>query len=231
MRGVLFVVLLTFYAVDSYAEILPNLTWGRSVVKVMADSRTGRVSMGSGVVVAPNRIATNCHVTRSAQSITVIKGINRYKVSAQSVEMTKDVCVLHTQNLRLPSAKLGNVEDAEIGQQVFVFGFPGAVGLSMVRGVVSARYPYLSSWIVETDAGFMRGTSGGALFDVDGHLLGLPTFMMKDASGGHFYAVPTAWISQISKQQALPVAPLSGTTFWENQKLFLQRGDSVHNEN
>ena len=231
MRDVLLVILLAYYAVDSHAEKLPNLTWGRSVVKVMADPRTGRVSMGSGVVVAPNRVATNCHVTRMAQSITIIKGISRYKVSAQSAEMTKDVCVLHTQNLRLPSAKLGNVEDAQIGQQVFVFGFPGAVGLSMVRGVVRARYAYLSSWIVETDAGFMRGSSGGALFDADGQLLGLPTFMMKNTSGGHFYAVPTAWVSQISKLQAQPVAPLSGSAFWETEKLFLQRGDSVQNEN
>lgn len=205
-----------------FAEDLPKLTWGRSVVKVMADSKSGRVSMGSGVVIAANRVATNCHVTRAAQSITVIKGISRYKVSAQSADMQADVCVLYTQNLRLPSAKLGDVIDTEIGQRVFVFGFPGAVGLSMVRGEISARYPYQSSWIVETNAGFMRGTSGGALFDIDGRLIGLPTFMANNESGGHFYAVPTAWILHAAEKEAQPIAPLTGSTFWETEDLFLQ---------
>ncbi len=205
-----------------YAENLPNLTWGRSVVKVMADSKSGRVSMGSGVVIANNRVATNCHVTRSARSITVIKGISRYKVSAQSADMPADVCVLHTQNLSLPSAKLGDVVDTEIGQRVFVFGFPGAVGLGMVRGEISARYPYRSSWIVETNAGFMRGTSGGALFDIDGRLIGLPTFMANNESGGHFYAVPTAWILRVAEKEAQPIAPLTGSTFWETEELFDQ---------
>ena len=204
----------------SHAEVLPNLMWGRSVVKVMADSRDGRVSMGSGVVVAANRVATNCHVTRMAHSITVIKGISRYKVTAQAAELVKDVCILHTRNLRLPSARLGDMGGAEIGEEVFVFGFPGAVGLGMVRGVVSGLHAYGSSQIVETDAGFMRGTSGGALFDSQGFLIGLPTFMTNNEIGGHFYAVPIDWIMQIIDRKAEPIAPLQGRAFWETNTLF-----------
>ena len=212
--------LLVLCSALSYAETVPNLMWGRSVVKVMADSREGRVSMGSGVVVATNRVATNCHVTRSARSITIIKGVSRYKVTAQAAELAKDVCILHTQNLKLPTAELGNVADAEIGQEVFVFGFPGAVGLGMVRGVVSGLHAYGSSQIVETDAGFMRGTSGGGLFDSRGFLIGLPTFMANNETGGHFYAVPIDWIMQVVNRKAEPIAPLQGRAFWETESLF-----------
>lgn len=212
--------LLLLYSGLGHAETLPSLMWGRSVVKVMPDSREGRVSMGCGVVVAANRVATNCHVTRLARSITVIKGINRYKVTAQAAELAKDVCILHTQNLKLPAAQLGHVEEAEIGQDVFVFGFPGAVGLGMVRGVVSGLHAYGSSRIIETDAGFMRGTSGGGLFDSRGFLIGLPTFMTNNAAGGHFYAVPTDWIMQVVDRDAKSIAPLQGSTFWETEALF-----------
>ncbi|MGH8547900.1 MAG: S1 family peptidase [Methylococcales bacterium] len=198
------------------ADTLPNLMWGRSVVKVMADSNTGRVSMGSGVVVAPDRVATNCHVIRSAISIIVSKGISGYPVIAQSALPEQDVCILHTLNLKLPAARLGKVSQVSPGDEIFVFGFPSAVGLGMVRGFVRELHRLGDDYILETDAGFMRGTSGGALFSAQGDLIALPTFMLNDKSGGHFYAVPVEWVRKALRQKSTPVSVLDGLTLWEN---------------
>ncbi|MCI0653050.1 MAG: serine protease [Methylococcaceae bacterium] len=198
------------------AESVPNLMLGRSVVKVMADSSTGRVSMGSGVVVAQDRVATNCHVTRSANSIVVSKGISGYPVVAQSALPEQDVCILHTLNLKLPAARLGKISQVSPGDEIFVFGFPSAVGLGMVRGVVRELHALGDDFILETDAGFMRGTSGGALFTAQGDLIALPTFMLKDESGGHFYAVPVEWVRKALAQHSSPVSELDGLTFWES---------------
>lgn len=197
------------------AETLPNLMWGRSVVKVMADSKQGRVSMGSGVVVSPNRVATNCHVTRAASSVIVSKGISRYRVIAQSAMPERDICILHTAGLKLPTARLGSVSKADIGKPVFIFGFPAAVGLGVVRGIVRELHPIGDDYILETDAGFMHGTSGGALFTAQGELIALPTFMVNDEDGGQFYAVPVEWINEALQQPSAPVAKLNGQAFWE----------------
>ncbi|MGH8558467.1 MAG: S1 family peptidase [Methylococcales bacterium] len=198
------------------AETLPDLMWGRSVVKVRAESSRGRASMGSGVVVAQNRVATNCHVTRSASSIVVFKGISGYPVFAQSALLEQDVCILHTMNLNVPPARLGNINQVSPGDEIFVFGFPMAVGLGMVRGLIREMHALDDDYILETDAGFMRGTSGGALFSARGDLIALPTFMLKDESGGHFYAVPVEWVRKALSRNAAPISELDGLTFWEN---------------
>ncbi len=216
ISGSLFLIVLLLTA-NAEAQQRPDLTWGRSVVKVMADTKSGRVSMGSGVVVAPDRVATNCHVTRNAQSIMVIKGISRYKVVLQAPNIRLDVCILYTDNLKLPIAEMGQVTDATIGNKVFVFGFPAAVGLGMVRGKITGLYNFNTGIIIQTDAGFMRGTSGGAVFSSAGKLLGLPTFMETVRSGGNYYAVPVEWVLQGLKAQAQPVGVIKGSAFWENE--------------
>ena len=199
-----------------YADSQPNLMWGQSVVKVMADSADGRVSMGSGVVVSPNRVATNCHVTRSAKSILVSKGISGYQVIEQAALPEQDVCILVTENMKLPAAKLGKTSQVTPGDEIFVFGFPAAVGLGLVRGTVRELHAHGGDFILETDAGFMRGTSGGALFTTQGELIALPTFMLNDRDGGHFYAVPVEWVKQALGLESKPVARFKGLTFWES---------------
>lgn len=213
--GLRWVLLLAAFAANADAP-RPDLTWGRSVVKVMADTRTGRVSMGSGVVVARDRVATNCHVTRGAATIVVFKGIARYRVHAQSVNPHRDVCILHTLDLKLPPARSGRVGQSRVGDRVFVFGFPAAVGISMVRGEITGLHRYRDTKIIETDAGFMRGTSGGAIFSTSGELIGLPTFMKTSARGGQFYAVPVDWVMEAIETEAGPIGRFSESAFWED---------------
>lgn len=204
------------------AETLPNLLWGQSVVKVAADSKNGRISMGSGVVVAEDRVATNCHVTRSASSIVVSKGSLGYPVIAQSALTEQDVCILHTRNMKLPAARLGTIRQVSPGDEIFVFGFPSAVGLGMVRGVVRELHDWDEGYILETDAGFMHGTSGGALFTAQGDLVALPTFMRADKRGGHFYAVPVEWVRKALLQNSAPVSELPGLSFWEHGRFVMR---------
>ncbi|HMV52751.1 MAG TPA: hypothetical protein PKC15_03395 [Rhodocyclaceae bacterium] len=51
-----------------------------SVAKVRAHTAQGKTFLGSGVVVATDEVLTNCHVTRDASSIAVVKGALAYNV-------------------------------------------------------------------------------------------------------------------------------------------------------
>ena len=42
-----------------------------SLVKIEALGADGTLSLGTGVAIAPGRVATNCHVTRNAVTITM----------------------------------------------------------------------------------------------------------------------------------------------------------------
>ena len=50
---------------------------GRSVLKIEAVNGSGRVQIGSGVIVAGDTVVTNCHVTREATSVSVVQAGTR----------------------------------------------------------------------------------------------------------------------------------------------------------
>lgn len=55
-----------------------------SVVKVIARDAAGKTYMGSGVIIAPGKVATNCHVTRNAEQIVLFKSGHAYPVLKQA---------------------------------------------------------------------------------------------------------------------------------------------------
>ena len=196
---------------------LPQL--GRSVVKVIAGNDNSRMSLGSGVVIAPNQVATNCHVTRAAQVIMVVKNLVRYPVKTQTINAELDLCLLHLAHLKLPAVPRGDVKEIAAGDIVLAYGYPNAIGISLRRGTIKKLHPFRGSFIIETDIGIKDGASGGGLFNTDGELIGLTTFYRKDL-GGRYYVIPAVWLEKVSHLEAKPVAPFSGKPFWQKPQLF-----------
>lgn len=92
-------------------KVEPNfIEISRSIVKIQALSASGKQSMGSGVVIAPNLIATNCHVTRTANRVHLIEEDRLYPVLAQAAIPGFDVCILKTAPLPLPVADMAESE-------------------------------------------------------------------------------------------------------------------------
>ena len=59
-----------------------------SVLRVEAPTVDGPLAVGSAVTVAPERVVTNCHVTRQARTVYVIRGGVRWQAELQII-----VCV------------------------------------------------------------------------------------------------------------------------------------------
>jgi S1-C subfamily serine protease len=78
------------------------------------------------------------------------------------------------------SVPVGDSDAVEIGDQLRILGYPGIGGdtVTFTRGVVSGFASQNGigerSWI-KTDATIAGGNSGGAAFDIDGNLIGVPT--------------------------------------------------------
>lgn len=150
-----------------------------SVVKVeTSSSRCAETSMGSGVVVGPERVVTNAHVVTGAGRITVRPHGSRSR-GAQLVYMdpATDLAILDVPGLDAPAPEW--VRTADRGVEAAVAGYPGG-GRLTIRG---ARVRGEAT-IAEEGSGGMRevvvfaglvqpGNSGGALLDLDGRVLGL----------------------------------------------------------
>jgi hypothetical protein len=103
----------------------------------------------------------------------------------------------------------------KIGDAVNAIGFSGGQVLSMSEGMVTALREVEGGWVIQTDAAFAMGASGGGLFDAQGRLLGLLTFYSPGGEGQYF-VVPAQWIAEAIAAAGMPDATQSAAhvPFW-----------------
>jgi len=202
-----------FYAAAAWADI--DHTLSLSVVQIQGYPGTGRVALGSGVVVAPGRVATNCHVTQKSKVVVINKGAQQVKASAQRADVEKDLCLLDAPELQLPVARLGRSSSLKVGETLYLYGYPRATGMAFSQGRVQALHAFKNSLVIETSADLTEGASGGGIFDDAGKLMGLATFFSAGHSGRN-YAIPADWISGLSRKPRREIAPMNGLPFWQD---------------
>jgi S1-C subfamily serine protease len=190
-----------------------------SVVRVEAEPVQGRVSMGSGVTVAPGVIATNCHVVHNAVGIRIAgAGVTRF-ADAESADAHHDVCFLRVPGWHGKPVAMAAASEPAIGSTVVALGFTGGAAIMPRVGNVRALHEYEGGRVIESDAAFNSGSSGGGLFDDEGALVGLLTFRMRNSEVS-YYAVPVEWIRDgiPREEQWTDIAPLADARpFWQGE--------------
>jgi serine protease Do len=189
-------------------------------VQVRAVSSDGAVKLGSGVVAASGQVATACHVTRGASRIEIVRGNERWVADTQIGSQHHDLCVLTAPGIDLSVARMRRSEDLRPGEIVIAVGFQGGEDLVIRRGRVAALYPYDGGNVIRTTALFDFGSSGGALFDDTGNLVGLLSFKARAGENLRF-ALPSEWMTAASNvartfRAILPTSMVSA--FWERPK-------------
>ncbi len=212
--GALLGVASTGWAVPDRAEVIQRAA---SVVKVQAFDHRNQTFFGTGVVVAPHRVATSCHVTRHSAQIVVIYRGESFQVMGQAADIDHDTCVLDVPALNTPALALTRSHTLRVGQAVWAMGFEGGAGLQFRTGIVRALHKHDGAWVIESTTAFTSGSSGGALMDDSGHLIGLLTYRLRGDRRSYF-SVPTEWLSNASTtRESLPqVQPVTqGLAFWQ----------------
>lgn len=192
-----------------------------SVVRVEAERPQGGLSVGSGVTVGPAIIVTNCHVTRDAAAIRISGNGMLWDVTGEYADSNHDLCFLHAPSWQGKAAVLGVPDALHAGQSVAAIGFTGGTGKKVSVGHVSALHSLDGARIIESDAAFTSGSSGGGLFDASGALIGLLTFRLQ---GSNYYSLPVRWISDRlpAEDQWQDVHPLHDSLpFWERDNATL----------
>jgi serine protease Do len=106
----------------------------------------------------------------------------------------------------LPTATLGDSDQAQIGDWVLALGNPFNVGTSVTAGIVSAtgrstHINELESYI-QTDAAVNPGNSGGPLINLNGEVVGINTAISTNSGGydGVSFAIPVNMVRNIADQ-------------------------------
>lgn len=165
-------------AMESVVSVLP--VWPGKPQGGLGASRAGKPGTapeGSGVVVLDGRhVATAWHVVRPAQRIDVRLSDGRI-LPAKLVgrDPATDIALLKIETARRP---IDFNTDPELTERVCAIANAYGLGLSITCGVVSAvnvsnaRFNAIEDFI-QTDAAANPGSSGGALVDDDGDLVGM----------------------------------------------------------
>lgn len=197
-----------------------------SVVVVYALDQAGQATaQGSGVVIEPGVVATNCHVLEGGKAYAVAHNKRRIPARLRHADWDRDVCSLSVEGLTTPAVPLGSTRHLKVGQKVYAVGAPKGLELTLSKGIISslrdigAGSPYL-----QITAPISPGSSGGGLFDEEGRLIGLPTFYLAEGQQLNF-AVPVEFVRQLPQRQAAATtAHPKGTSSkeWLHRALALQ---------
>lgn len=199
---------------------------GPTVFKLRAFDASGRVRLGSGVLVAPERLVTNAHVIGDAVRVEVTAPGRSGAVAEQSCNRRRDLCLLRVPGLGGTVAPLRLASNLAPGEAVFAAGYPAGGRLVRNGGEVKALHAFDMSKVIQSSAEFDAGASGGGLFDREGRLVGVITFKWRHGGDFHF-AVPAEWVAAAldgGPESGAPVA--TGRAFWdedgERMPLFLR---------
>lgn len=158
---------------DHLVAIVPKLA------ECTVNIRVGH-AQGSGVLVSSDGLVLSAaHVTaRPGQKLTIVtsdgkrhEGVTLGRNSAMDASMVQII----SDRTDWPYCKLSPLEKVELGEWCLVLGHPG--GLDEDRGLVLrlGRVIFQNHWMIQTDCELIGGDSGGPLFDMNGHVIGINT--------------------------------------------------------
>jgi serine protease Do len=166
-----------------------------------------RESLGSGFIVDPKGyIITNNHVIEKADKIWVKLSTDPDNVDEGrparviGIDKATDLAVIKIDtNSPLPTVKMGNSDQAQVGDWVEAIGSPFALAQTVTAGIVSAKNRTIEPGVagqfqhfIQTDAAINPGNSGGPLLNMNGEVIGVNTAIYTQSAGyqGIGFAMP-----------------------------------------
>jgi serine protease Do len=166
-----------------------------------------QASLGSGFIVDPKGyIITNNHVVEKADKIYV-----KLSTDPDSQDLGRPARVIGTDRATdlavikiessspLPTVKVGNSDNASVGDWVVAIGSPFALSQTVTAGIISAKNRTIDpgaggqfQHFIQTDAAINPGNSGGPLLNMNGEVIGVNTAIYTQSAGyqGIGFAMP-----------------------------------------
>jgi S1-C subfamily serine protease len=175
----------------------------RPAIAQIRAQRGGSGINGSAVFYrADGHLLTNAHVVDGASSVSVVLASGR-ELPGRLVgsDPVTDAAVVKIDGGPFPVADVGTAADLKVGQMAVAMGSPLALsgGPSVTVGVISALHRTVRTRsnnalfdMIQTDAPIAPGSSGGALLDAAGRVIGITTAIAVTDTGpeGLGFATP-----------------------------------------
>jgi len=176
-----------------------------------------RLAVGSGVIYSEKGyIITNNHVAKDAEKIEVVlQDGDTVEAHLVASDPNSDLAVIKVDtDHELTPAHFADTDDLRIGQWVLAVGSPFGLTHSVSAGIISGlgrnvgaiheRFAY--EGFIQTDADINKGSSGGALVDLDGEVIGICVAIASENNMGFTpypgtgFAIPADRVIDVAQQ-------------------------------
>lgn len=165
---------------------------------------------GSGVIISNDGyIVTNNHVVDGATEITVTLNDRKdFKAKVIGTDPNTDLALIKIDEKNLPVMPMGNSDDVKLGQWVLAIGYPLNLDVTVTQGIISAKSRNIGinrqgkapvEAFIQTDAAVNPGSSGGALVNTNGELVGINAAIASPTGSyaGYAYAIPSNLMKKV----------------------------------
>ncbi len=190
--------------IPDYADLVERVM--PAIVMIHTDAGTG-----SGFFVsAQGDILTNYHVIRDATRITVTpRGSVPVSAMLKDYDSTNDVALLKVNVPKAsPFLRISSTLPRQ-GEAVMAVGNPRGYEGTVSNGIISA-FRQNNTWIQFT-APISPGSSGGALINLRGEVVGMPTKLRTDGQNLNFAIAPTVLAKFFMTAKEKPAMTLTST--------------------
>lgn len=170
--------------------------WGESIVLVKSMDKNGNeLSQGSGFVISRNgAVVTNYHVVELAHNVSIgfINGKSYKEVFLITAKPSQDIAILHIEggDERFSPVILGNSDDLQVGERVLAIGNPYGWENTLSDGLISGIREIDNFKLLQITVPISPGSSGGALFNTKGEVIGITTIGSQWGAQNLNFAIP-----------------------------------------
>jgi tetratricopeptide (TPR) repeat protein len=161
-----------------------------AVVVIETFDKEGKpISQGSGFIVREDgAIVTNYHVISDAEDIKVKAGDKVLRIEGLlHIDKENDVVILKAKGEKLQTVKIGDIEKLNVGEKIYVISSPEGLENTISDGILSGiREIEPKRKILQITAPISSGSSGGPVFNKNGEVVGIATFLVKEAQNINF---------------------------------------------
>ena len=201
---------------------------GKAVVLVVGfDEKEKQVSLGSGFIVREDgAVVTNYHVVSMAHSVKVKIGEKLHDVEGLvHADLENDLVILKVKARGLATVRLGTTGKLKVGEKVYVIGNPQGFENTISEGILSGlRRIDADRSLLQITAPISPGSSGGPVFNGNGEVIGIATFLIAEAQNMNF-AMPIGLIKdKIANRRVLTLKNACSADYTKTADCWLRLG-------
>lgn len=165
--------------------------------------------IGSGVLISnKGEVLTAAHVVNNAEKV-IVKFLNGEEIPAKVIRSAPVADIALLKLSWMPKvynvAKIGDSDKVAVGEQIIILGAPYGLEHSLSAGYISGKQKQktrTSGFIIneyfQTDASINQGNSGGPMFNLQGEVIGISSYIITESGG--FQGLGFAATSNLAKK-------------------------------